>query len=97
MHSDRIVDDRSQNTSLRIADGTAEDGATQTPGGPLIPNPQANPEFTKWWRRWISRVHRMNVKRVRETRRVKLERREGNTGASPVRKLAADAEFKRYL
>jgi hypothetical protein len=95
MCSDRIADDRSQNTTLRISDGTAEDGSAQIPGGPLTPNAQANPEFAKWWRRWISRVQRMNVRRVREARRVKIERRDNNS--RHLRGIPGDAEFKRYL
>ena len=35
---------------------------------------EGNPEFAKWWRRWVSRVQRMSIRRNLPARHARLER-----------------------
>ena len=59
---------------------------------------QTNPEFTKWWRRWVSRVQRMSMKRAPSARRQRAdELRRRNSSLQAYRGTSHDCEFKRHL
>ena len=65
---------------------THDDGGAENMGGSLIDkapgNVRGNPEFAKWWKRWVYRVHRIGLKRNLPARRVKLGRRDETTHGS---------------
>jgi len=75
--------------------------AAENMGGPLIDKVQGNPEFTKWWKRWASRVQRLSTRKNISGRRVKVERqdevRHRNVDLQSGRGTSRDCEFKRYL
>jgi hypothetical protein len=72
--------------------------SAQNQGGDLMGQVQGNPEFTKWWRRWISRVQRMHVRKNLLARRPRIERHDEIRHRNPDLKGASrDCEFKRYL
>jgi hypothetical protein len=62
--------------------------------GPGLPNTEENPEFAKWWKRWVSRAQRISVRRNPWARRKKLEPPAAHPQAAPAG--SADREFKRY-
>jgi hypothetical protein len=75
--------------------------AAENLGGPLIDKVQGNPEFTRWWKRWVSRVQRMSVRKNLSGRRLKLERRDETRHRNPdmpaARGTSRECEFKRFL
>ena len=69
-------------------------------GGDLIENVQGNPEFTKWWMRWVSRVQRMGARRnfpLRPRSRIERHDESRSTSRRTARTSPMDCEFKRYL
>ena len=102
MYPERIAGDQANGASQKLSAHRVPSGDNNThnSGGPLIDKVQSNPEFTRWWRRWVSRVQRMNVRRNAPVRRGKLERHEEDNQSRDARGAMAalgDCEFKRYL
>jgi hypothetical protein len=62
---------------------------------PLAPNAEANPEFAKWWRRWVSRVRRISVRKNPPARGIKIDPR--NSDPKAARSISAECEFTRFL
>ena len=49
---------------------------------------KGNPEFSRWWRRWMSRVQRVGrSNRGRRTRAIEVPATEGKAGAEFIRYL----------
>ena len=51
-----------------------------------------NPEFAKWWKRWMSRVQRMHIRRNLPARRPKFDRPQSRT-AILISGASRDCEF----
>ncbi len=72
--------------------------SAQSQGGDVMGKVQGNPEFAKWWKRWMSRVQRMHIRRNLPARRPKFDRPDEIRHRNPDLKGASrDCEFKRYL
>ena len=103
MYQQKTMSERARSISAeqnRSAQGQDGVGAENL-GGPLIDKVQGNPEFTKWWKRWASRVQRMGVRKNVSGRTLKLERHDESKHRNPdmqaARGTSRDCEFKRYL
>jgi len=86
--------------SIPPAKAAVTTGDAPNQGGDLIDNVRGNPEFTKWWMRWVSRVQRMGARRNFPARgRSRIERPEESRSTSrrTARSSSMDCEFKRYL
>ncbi len=87
-----------ENIAVKSANSISTD---QSLAAPLIEKVQGNPEFTRWWKRWASRVQRVGMRRNLPARRAKLERREETRHRNPDLQAAGassrECEFKRYL
>ena len=99
MYRDPTTADRSNNRSRTITSQhssvTAGKGGVENQKELLVPNTQANPEFAKWWKRWVSRAQRISLKRNLWARRIKIEPPGATRQAAPAN--PSDCEFKRYL
>ena len=96
-HPEELAPTRQVSNSTK-APQAAGDAPNQ--GGDLIENVQGNPEFTKWWMRWVSRVQRMGARRNFPHRgRSRIERHEESRSPSrrTARNSTVDCEFKRYI
>jgi len=85
-------------SSSAQAQETAGDAPKQ--GGDLIDNVRGNPEFTKWWMRWVSRVQRIGARRnfpLRPRSRIERHDESRSTTRRTARTSSMDCEFKRYL
>lgn len=86
---DRLKADASQQSS-----GAATQSRVENQRESSVPSTAANPEFAKWWKRWVSRAQRISVRRNPWARRNKMEAPGSNPQATPAK--PADREFKRY-
>jgi hypothetical protein len=103
MYSEKITGNRpgsieaEQNPLVQAQGGIGAENL----GGPLIDKVQGNPEFTRWWKRWVSRVQRMGVRKNALGRTLKLERHDQTRHRNPdmptARGTSRDCEFKRFL
>ncbi len=102
MHRDPTTIDRSDDQSLNsrlqiIALQQSHDmgkSGVASENELSMPSAQTNPEFAKWWKRWVSRAQRISVKRNPWARK-KIEPPRSNPQAATA--ISADCEFKRYL
>jgi len=97
MYQDPTTVDRSNDQSRAIASQQSSETAgysgVEGQTGPGLPNTQENPEFAKWWKRWVSRAQRISVRRNPWARR-KIKPPAAHPQGAPA--SSADREFKRY-
>ena len=97
MYRDLTAGERSKDRATAVSARQLQEAASK-PGGenqnePLLPDAQENPEFAKWWRRWMSRVQRIAARRKRPGRRGNTDPRNSDPKVSGA--LSADCEFRR--